>query len=268
MPSPAPQATRALRLARRLHRHVAYPLLAFLLPARCFSCGRPLGLRQQLGACPRCWTGLPLLRPPLCPGCALPRPAATDLCGPARGRCAGCLRHPPPADAMCAVVAYEGIARDFLLRAKLGRRPELLAPLGAQLARRLALERFARGCTRVVAVPSRPWTGWLRGFCPARELARPVARRLGLPLARRALRRRMTPAGAVKRMSARRRRQALADAFVVRQPLDGARVLLIDDVVTTGATVQACAVALRRAGAAEVRAAAWARTLPRDTRAV
>lgn len=164
---------------------------------------------------------------------------------------------------MCAVVAYERSARAFLLRAKLGLRPELFAPLGAQLSRRIELAGFAEGCTMVVAVPSRAWVTAVRGFSPAHRLARPVARTLRLPLARRGIHRRLVGGGPTKRMSARRRRQALAGSFVVRSRVRGHRVLLIDDVITTGSTVSACASALRAAGAAEVRVAAWARTLPR-----
>jgi ComF family protein len=164
---------------------------------------------------------------------------------------------------MCAVVAYERSARAFLLRAKLGRRPELFALLGAQLSRRIEVAGFAEGCTVVLAVPSRPWITALRGFSPAHRLARPVARTLRLPLVRRGLHRRLTAGGATKLMSARRRRRALEGSFVVRSRVRGERVLLIDDVVTTGSTVAACASALRAAGAAEVRVAAWARTLPR-----
>jgi predicted amidophosphoribosyltransferase len=163
---------------------------------------------------------------------------------------------------MRAAVVYDELARAFLLRAKLGRRPELLEPLGRFLAQAL------RGATLppralVVPVPSHPWMNLRRGFVPARELARPVARELGLPFGPRVLGRRLYGPLAAKRLGARSRRALALGAFhVLRSQVRGRHVLLVDDVVTTGSTLDACARALRRAGALRVFAAAWARTLP------
>lgn len=253
----------AVRLARRAYLWLAHPLVAFLWPSSCFGCRRSLGPRQRFGLCAGCWTGLRLLPRPLCVGCALPRPAGTDLVGPVRGRCAACVLGPGIADTLHAVVAYEGVARRVLLRAKSGGRREWLAPLAAQLARSIAIDRFAVGCTVVVAVPSHPWATLRRGFSPATELARPVALSLGLPLLRRRIRRRISLDEPAKSLRARDRRRRLANAFRVPGELGAVRVLLIDDVLTSGATAASCARALRAAGAAEVHVAAWARTLPR-----
>lgn len=256
-----------VRRARRLHRGLVVPILGFLLPTDCFACGVPLGAVQKLGACPRCWTALRPLAPPLCDGCGLPRPETTDLLGPAGGRCAACILHPPATESVRAVVAYDDVARRFLLRAKLGRRPELLEPLGCQIADAVRLTGLAAGCTAVVAAPSDPWANWRRGFSPGAVLARCVGRALGLPVRRHLLRRRLGVWGAVKRLPAPARRRRMADAFRVRGSLDRQRLLLVDDVMTTGATVEGCAGALIGAGAAAVRVAVWARTLPSGPRA-
>jgi len=245
---------------RRLHRGIVYPVLAFVLPSVCFRCGSILGPFQLLGACPACWAALHPLGPWICRGCALPRPAQTDLLGPIRGRCAACMLDPSPADETRATVAYGAAARALLLRAKLGGRPELLQPMGHQLARMIETAGMADSCTAVVPVPSHPWINLRRGFVPAVELARPLARRLGLPLCRRVLRRRAGSPLAAKRLGARGRR-ALA-AVEVRRDVVGQRLLLVDDVMTTGATVHSCARALKQHGASEVRVAVWARTLP------
>lgn len=187
-------------------------------------------------------------------------PRGTDLLGPARGRCSRCVLRPPAADGIRSAVRYDSLARRFVLRGKFGGRREILAALGVQLGGVLAVSGFARGCTMVVPVPSHPWTLLRRGFNPALELARPLARLLRLPVSARFLARRWRRAGMSKRLGARQRRAIVSEAFRARRRARGHRILLVDDVLTTGATVSACTRALREAGALEVRVAVWAQT--------
>jgi predicted amidophosphoribosyltransferase len=250
--------------ARELHRAVGHPILSLLLPGVCFACGKPLGLRHRLGACPDCWAELAPLRPPLCPSCGLPAPAATDVLGPAGARCAACVLAPPAFDAVRPAVAYHGTARRFLLAAKFGGRREVLRALGSQLAEVLAVCGLARGCHAVVPVPAHPWSRLRRGHNAALEIALPVGASLGLSVSGRLLARGFTRGLAAKRLGRRRRREAVARAFRASPRARGLRVLLVDDVMTSGATAEACARALTDRGAEEVRVAVWARTLRTD----
>ena len=252
---------RQVRLPRRL-AGLLTPLWVFLFPTDCLVCRRPLGRFQHLGACLSCWTGLSILRSPLCDGCGLPRPAGSDLIGPARSRCAACRLSPLPLDAVRAAVAYDEAARRLLLRAKLGLRRELFAAFARQMIAVARASRIAQGCDAVVPVPSHPWMSLRRGFAPARELARPISRALGLPLVGSALVRRVHGRIATKRLAASHRRREAGDAFRAGGRLRSRSVLLVDDVMTTGSTLEAAARLLRRMGVAEVRALLWARTLP------
>jgi predicted amidophosphoribosyltransferase len=170
------------------------------------------------------------------------------------------LLQPKRTDGVRAAVVYDAIARSFVLRAKFGGRRELLAVLGRQLADVLLTTGFARPCTVATAVPTHPWAWLRRGFNPALELARPVSERLGLPLARRALVRRLGGPVPAKRLGAARRKAAVERAFRPGHAVSGEHVLLVDDVLTTGATAEGCARALLDGGAESVRLAVWART--------
>jgi predicted amidophosphoribosyltransferase len=189
---------------------------------------------------------------------------ASDLAGPARGRCAACILSPRIVDSVRAAVAYDGLARRFLLRSKLGMYRELLRPLAEMLV--VVLRRYLEPeeDLLVVPVPSHPWMNLRRGFSPARAIARPLARALRLELRGNLLSRSLRSPIVVKRLGARQRQAAIRAMFRVHGRVAGRRVLLVDDVMTSGGTVDACAQVLKAAGSVEVRAAVWARTLPRS----
>lgn len=159
-------------------------------------------------------------------------------------------------DAVYSYGLYEGELRKLIHLFKYeGVRP-LRRPLGLWLARALPLD---VPFDAIVPVPLH-WTRWLRrGFNQAELLACEVASRSGLPVER--LARRVRSTGMQAQLSRAGRRRNVARAFTVPKPgrVQGRRLLLIDDVFTTGATLNACATALKRAGAAHVSALTLAR---------
>lgn len=225
---------------------------AVLFPSRCGLCGSALPARQQCGVCAPCWADLDPRRE-ACPRCGVPRTAGVA------GPCGECLLESRPWSAAVAATLFEGAARDLLLRAKFGRRPELFGPLGDRVAAAVRATGRAAGVALVVPVPSHPWTRATGGHPAGPALAARVGRCLGIPVAG-VLRRRLRGPHAAKRLDAAARRRTLRRAFVARHRIAGRTVLLVDDVLTTGATADACCRALRRAGASDVVVAVWGRT--------
>jgi ComF family protein len=180
-----------------------------------------------------------------CVSCRTPFQNAFPLA--ADGRCALCRYSLRGFDAAYCFGSYEGVLRELIHLYKYGRVKTLARPLGALLAAALPREeRF----DAVTPVPLHWRRHWQRGFNQSELLARTLARRCGIPLIH-ALKR-VRPTVAQAGLSNTGRRQNVAAAFRPRRALEGKRILLIDDVLTTGSTAAACALALKRAGAAKV----------------
>lgn len=204
-----------------------------------------------------------LLFPPVCLGCR--RLLAADPPLPLCSACVGEHAPLPPNSRIVrgieALHAYAGPLASAVAALKYNGEAELAGPLGRLLAR---ADAFRRAWDLITPAPMHPWRAVLRGHNHAALLARWAARHAGLPraiVAPRLLRRlRATPPQAG--LDADERRTNLAGAIGVRRPVAGLRVLVVDDVTTTGATLGACLAALRASGAIEVAGLALLRTLP------
>ena len=223
-------------------------------PAHCLACGGRGEAGRDL--CAACHAGLPWLRT-ACPRCALPLPAPAEVPDQVRDRlCGECLSKPPPLDAVHAAFVYAPPLDRLLPRFKF--HGDLAAGrLLAALMRETA-PRFPRDAA-IVPVPLHRKRLRMRGYDQALELAKPLADACDLPL-RDDLLHRARATAAQSRLHADQRKRNLRNAFEV----DASAVLpscavLIDDVMTTGATLHAAAKALRLAGVERVEAWVCAR---------
>jgi predicted amidophosphoribosyltransferase len=216
-------------------------LLSVFVPPVCVACRAP-----GFELCPSCRRTLPWLTLPQCSRCALP-----GAC------CGGCPAAGAGFDRAWAPLAYEGPARALVVALKSGRGRVAAQIMAAQLAAHVAAG-LPVGVV-LVPVPAHPRRARARGFDHADALAAALARRTGLPI-RRCLRRR---AGAERQVGAGRSQRLTAAGLDIRVRGDAPqRALLVDDVHTTGATLRACAAALRRCGTTWIGVATYARTIP------
>lgn len=241
------------------------PVLDFVFPPRCPSCGAGVG--RHGGLCAECWAGLAIPAEPWCALCQ--RPFGEGGPGPdemgRRAICAPCLAKPPRHDGIYAATLYTPVSRKLVLAFKHGRRIAMAPMLARLIAARLPEDDGNNGAERlIVPVPLHRWRLWGRGYNQAALLGRELDRLgKGTLLVDALERRKRTPT--LGGLGARARRRVLAGAITVSETakpkLSGRHILLVDDVLTSGATSGACVHVLRQAGARTVRIACFARVL-------
>ncbi|MGR3909147.1 phosphoribosyltransferase family protein [Burkholderia sp. SR8] len=254
-------APRPMRVVLSQVRMLAARVVAFALPNRCALCGN-LSHAVICTACDCAYWNEARLR---CDVCAVPLGAGTPRPRAARGRharagqssayrCDACRASPPPFDATLALADYraplDALARGLKFHGRLA--------LGAEFAVRLArlvdhtdAIRAAGGFDVIAPVPLSRARLVARGYNQAWAIARPLARRLGVR-ADAALLARVTDTAPQSRLDRRARRDNVLAAFAVAGDVAGRHVALVDDVMTSGATLAAAAHALKAAGAARV----------------
>jgi ComF family protein len=228
---------------------------AVVFAPSCAACGELLDHPTSGPVCPACWRAVLPLTPPLCRQCGDPLPSWRTISLPL-AMCARCRRRPPAVDQAAAVGAYDGALRAIVHALKYEGRRSLARRLG-ELMRQRCAPMFDRAAW-VVPVPLHHSRLRERGFNQAADLAK----HLDLPV-RHALRRVRATPSQINLPAARRHanmRRAFAPTRHARA-LAGSVVVLVDDVSTTGATLDACARVLKEAGVADVRAVTAARAV-------
>jgi ComF family protein len=225
-----------------------------VLPPRCPACGVIVDGDGRF--CGDCWQGLRFLGGAQCDQCG--EPFAHEQ-GPG-ALCGACLADAPPWRRARAALAYDGAARTAMLRFKLADRQHL-AGMMAEAMRRAGREMLGPGVL-LVPVPLHRWRLWRRGFNQALLLARELARGSGADLSVDGLMRVRATRPSVG-LGAEARAANVRGAFRVRAPevFLGRAVVLVDDVLTSGATAAACARTLLAAGAASVDVLTYARVV-------
>jgi ComF family protein len=248
-----PPAARFDRIARAAGRSV----LDLVLPPLCLKCREPVAAPQSV--CATCWNEIRFLSAPHCAQCGLPFPHALG----SGVKCAACIAKPPRFVCARAAVAYDDASRDLILSFKHADRLEAV-PLFARWINTAASDALA-GADVLVPVPLH----WLRlarrRYNQAAVLAHAVSKLARLPVDTTVLTRARATPSQGEMPSARARLKNVAGVFAVAEKakprIAGRRLVLVDDVLTTGATLNACTKALLKAGAATVAAVTLARVV-------
>lgn len=226
-------------------RQVKTAFLDLLLPLRCLGCGREGDL-----ICPSCRQSLPTVKLPLCQRCGI-TVSEGNLCH-------NCINHPLTIDGIRSVFLFQDTVRQAILQLKYKHLKALAAPLSQLLAEYLGSHPLKGEA--IIPVPLYPKRLRQRGYNQASLLAQELGKLTGLPVVDDMLIRVQDSVPQARTKSAMERRNNVQGVFACPKSLEGKQILLIDDVCTTGATLDACAIALKAAGAGSV----WGLTVARE----
>jgi ComF family protein len=244
-------------------RRAADAILNLIYPENCCLCSASMTRHQDCAVCGACWANLLdlAIAPPICPSCGLPfealaAPQSTHLCG-------RCILHPPPYSGARAFGYYASELSRAIQQLKFGGRKNLVRLLAPPMAEAFTATWKPGEFDLVAPVPLHPKRRAVRGFNQAALLARHFSLLTGIPWEERVLVRVVnTPPQVGLSDSARQENVRSVFACRNKERIAGSRILLMDDVMTTGATLSSAALALRSAGARRVSCLTLARAVP------
>ena len=252
----------ALRLAQGAWSHAARLALDIALPTLCVACREPV---SGEGVCAKCWAKLSFIAPPFCPRLGIPfvyDPGPRLLSMEA-------IANPPAYRRARAAVRYDDVARTLVHSLKYQDRTDLTPAMGRWMAR--AGRELLDGADMLVPVPLHWRRAWRRRYNQSGALARVIERHAGVRVRGEVLRRVRATEQQIG-LSRAQRATNVQGAFQVsadrESEVQGRRIVLIDDVLTSGATVDACARALLRARAAQVDVLVFARVVESGSRPI
>jgi ComF family protein len=245
----------ALRACHGAWGHAARTVLDIALPTLCVACREPVAGE---GVCAKCWAQLSFIAPPFCPKLGIP-----FVYDPGPGLLSmQAIADPPAYQRARAAVRYDDVARTLVHALKYQDRTDLAPAMGRWMAR--AGQELLEDADALVPVPLHWRRSWSRRYNQSGALARVIARQSRVPVAGNALRR-VRPTQQQIGLSRSERETNVQGAFQVaadqKAAIQGRRIVLIDDVLTSGATADACARALLRAKAAQVDLVVFARVV-------
>src|SRR4051812_15176117 len=243
------------QILRSAWAHTARLVLDIALPTLCVACREPVA---GVGVCAECWAKLSFIAQPYCPRLGIP-----FVYDPGLGLLSmEAIADPPAYQCVRAAVRYDDVARTLVHALKYHDRTDLAPAMGRWMAR--AGEELLGEADVLVPVPLHWRRGWSRRYNQAGALARAVEKQSGVPVARNVLRR-TRPTQQQIGLSRSQRATNVQGAFKVSpekaHAIVGRRVVLVDDVLTSGATTDACARTLLRARAAQVDVLVFARVV-------
>lgn len=232
------------------------PAVDLIYPPRCPLCGE--GIERQTGLCAPCWSTLVIPAEPQCASCQRPLEVESRN---ENLMCVVCMADPPRHSGITSATLYTDASRKLVLTLKHGRKIALAPLMGRLIAARMPTFDDE---PLLVPVPLHRWRLWQRGFNQAALLAQELGKACGMKLVLDALvRRKSTPS--LGGLGKRARARALAGALAVHpkhaDQIKGRSILLVDDVLTSGATSNAATRALLAAGATSVHIACFARVI-------
>ena len=234
-------------------------ILDFLLPSSCSFCRSPVGDSGIPHFCSACWADFAPLFGPVCPVCGRPFESPETLLYSPEHRCSSCRQTPPTFDQALSTGQFEGPLREAIHQFKYRPCRSLGKPLGAWMADHV---RLIMDVDMIMPVPLHIKRLRQRGFNQALLLARGMSDRHRVPLCYDNLAR-VRPTRPQVELTGDERIKNVKGAFSLRRPVEveSMHVVLVDDVFTTGATMQECAAVLKKAGAAHVTALTLARAI-------